>query len=126
MSCRTTDDCSWLDRDLLCQDYEVGEYSYEIIRGYSYEYNSLLQTIRTIIGGEFDRRGKCQCGFGKEWDTEDEWMEDGASSTLSLHTVMMCRWQTGMIVLFCLIGVVGLAIIVYTVRKINSYRFNQN
>ena len=120
MSCRTTDDCSWLDRDLLCQDYEVGEYSYEIIRGYSYEYNSLLQTIRTIIGGEFDRRGKCQCGFGKEWDTEDEWMEDGG---------LKCRWHTGMIVLFGLIGVVGLAIIAYTVHKIQiriSSRFNQN
>ena len=81
MSCRTTDGCNWLDRDLLCQDYKVLADS---------------PLLRVIKGGDFaGTRGNCQCGFGKDWDQDD----------------LKCQWSIVMIVVFTIFGLIGMVVL---------------
>ena len=52
MMCRTTADCSWLDRSLLCQDYDLD-----------------INPSQAWFGGDSASiRGECQCEEGMEWD----------------------------------------------------------
>ena len=44
MMCRTTADCNWMDRNLLCEEHELD-----------------ISVSRGI-------RGRCQCRAGMEWD----------------------------------------------------------
>ena len=82
MMCRTRDDCSWMDRNLLCQDYDLD-----------------LSISRAWFGGDFASiRGKCQCRDGMEWDNYE--LQCEADS-----------WSGVMIFLFCLIALVGLAVL---------------
>ena len=81
MLCRTTNDCSWLDKDLLCQDSELD-----------------ITPNQTWFGGDFAKIvGKCRCGDEKVWEHDEVECEQS--------------WSVGMIVLFCLIGVVALLLI---------------
>ena len=61
MLCRTTNDCSWLDKDLFCQ---------RIVRAEAW------------FGGNYSNIfGRCECREGMEWDTDEleclelEWTE---------------------------------------------------
>ena len=83
MLCRTTEDCSWLDRNLLCQDYEMD-----------------ISPSRAWFGGDLASiRGACQCRDGMEWDNYE--LQCEAAS-----------WSGTMIFLFFLIAMVGIAILV--------------
>ena len=80
MMCRTTADCSWMDRNLHCEDYELD-----------------LSVSRAWFGGDFASiRGKCQCDDGMDWDNYELQCQPSLS--------------VGMTVLFCLIAFVGLGI----------------
>ena len=80
MMCRTSNDCSWLDRNLLCQDYELD-----------------ISPSRAWFGGDFASIvGKCQCGGGLEWN----------NSELQCQAA---GWSGLMIFIFCLMALVGLA-----------------
>ena len=91
MLCRNTDDCSWLDRNLLCQDYELD-----------------ISPSRAWFGGDFASIvGKCQCGWSgssMDWNSRD----------LECQSV---PWSAFMIFIFCLTPVVlvGLAVLYYCV-----------
>ena len=82
MLCRTTSDCSWMDRNLLCQDYELD-----------------ISPSQAWFGGDLASiRGKCQCRDGMDWDNYE--LQCEAAS-----------WSGVMIFLFFLIALVGLAVL---------------
>ena len=82
MMCRTSTDCSWLDRNLFCQDYELD-----------------FSPSRAWFGGDFASIvGKCQCGGGMEWDNGDLQCREPS-------------WSGLMIFLFLLMALVGLAVV---------------
>ena len=82
MMCRTTADCNWMDRYLLCEDYELD-----------------VSVSRAWFGGDFASiRGKCQCDDGMEWDNYE----------LQCQAV---SWSGIMIFFFFLIALVGFAIL---------------
>ena len=82
MLCRTTADCSWLDRNLLCQDYKLD-----------------ISISQAWFGGNSASiRGECQCGEGMEWNKEELQCEK-------------LSFSVGLIILSCLIGLVALVIL---------------
>ena len=83
MLCRTTADCSWLDRNLFCLKYNVVLNSADKAAWFG--------------GAGATITGKCQCEDGMEWDDDD--LECQASVGV------------GMIVLYCLIGLIGFVVV---------------
>ena len=85
MMCRTRDDCSWMDRNLLCQDYDLD-----------------LSISRAWFGGDFASiRGKCQCDDGMDWDDYELQCQPS--------------WSLGITVLFCLIAFLGIGLLICAV-----------
>ena len=85
MLCRTTEDCSWMDRNLLCQDYELD-----------------ISPSRAWFGGDLASiRGKCQCRDGMDWDNYELQCQPS--------------WSVGMIVLYGIIAFVALGVLICAV-----------
>ena len=90
MLCRTTNDCSWLDENLLCQNFTLSIERSNISQAWFGENASIIE-------------GKCKCGGELVWYYDD----------------LECAelpWSTGMQVLFWLLGMVGV-IVLYCVKK---------
>ena len=88
MLCRTTEDCSWLDRDLLCQEDEL----------------DISRVSPAWFGGDLASiGGECQCGDGLDW--EEDLLECQEPRPLSqiVFIVLIC--------LFCF-GILGCVIVV--------------
>ena len=87
MLCRTTADCSWLAKDLLCQKYKL----------------TPSPSQAWFKGASASIVGKCQCGAGKVWNTDilecQKQSLSGGGGT------------GGMIVLYCFVGLIVLGIL---------------
>ena len=87
--CRTTEDCSWLDRDLLCQEDEL----------------DISRVSPAWFGGDLASIvGECQCGDGVDWDEGFLECEEPLSAgriVLMVLIVLFCFCIFGCVVVVC-------------------------
>jgi len=79
MLCRSTQDCTWMDPNLLCQDYEMD-----------------FSMSRAWFGGDFmSIIGECECSRGMTWDNwelrcENLFLGIGIAGILILLAIGLC------------------------------------
>ena len=87
MLCRSSGDCSWLDDDLRCQDYDFD-----------------FSVSRAWFGGSFnDIVGKCECREGKVWMDSRLSCEDGWSGMMIFLVVLLATVGGAILCMACLV-----------------------